>query len=107
MLTAKDHFVAAVSHEASGRPSRLVLGHLELLAESPHLSDELSHQVRVVQRNAVRLRELVADLLLVAEMKDGHLTLTGQPVCTSRTSVIAAGGRGPARRAARRRVAAR
>ncbi len=78
-LTAKDHFVAAVSHELR-TPLTSVLGHLELLVESPHLSDELSDQVRVVQRNAVRLRELVADLLLVAQMKDGYLTLTRQPV---------------------------
>ena len=37
-------------------------------------------RVRVVQRNAVRLRELVADLLLVAQMTDGRLALDRQPV---------------------------
>ena len=78
-LTAKDHFVAAVSHELR-TPLTSVLGHLELLADSPDLSDEASDRVRVVQRNAVRLRELVADLLLVAQMTDGHLALNRLPV---------------------------
>jgi two-component system phosphate regulon sensor histidine kinase PhoR len=78
-LTAKDHFVAAVSHELR-TPLTSVLGHLELLAESPYLAEELCDRVRVVQRNAVRLRVLVADLLLVAQMTDGRLALTCLPV---------------------------
>ena len=78
-LTAKDHFVAAVSHELR-TPLTSVLGHLELLADLPHLSDEATERVRVVQRNAVRLRELVADLLLVAQMTDGHLALDRLPI---------------------------
>jgi two-component system phosphate regulon sensor histidine kinase PhoR len=78
-LTAKDHFVATVSHELR-TPLTSVLGHLELMAESPHLPHELSDRVRVVQRNAVRLRELVADLLLVAQMTDTRLELNRMSV---------------------------
>ncbi|MDX6371365.1 MAG: two-component system, OmpR family, phosphate regulon sensor histidine kinase PhoR [Nocardioidaceae bacterium] len=94
-LTAKDHFVASASHELR-TPLTSVLGHLELLADSPLLPDELSDRVQVVQRNAVRLRELVADLLLVAQMKDGHLALTRLPVSLTDLVVEAADALQPA-----------
>ena len=98
-LTAKDHFVAAVSHELR-TPLTSVLGHLELLADLPDLSDEASDRVRVVQRNAVRLRELVADLLLVAQMTDGHLALDRLPVDLADLVVEAADAVQPAAQAA-------
>ncbi len=94
-LTAKEHFVAAVSHELR-TPLTSVLGNLELIADSPHLPVELSDRVRVVQRNAVRLRELVADLLLVAQMTDGRLALARQPVDLAALVVEATDGARPA-----------
>jgi two-component system, OmpR family, phosphate regulon sensor histidine kinase PhoR len=94
-LTAKDHFVAAVSHELR-TPLTSVLGHLELLADLPDLSDEASDRVRVVQRNAVRLRELVADLLLVAQMTDGNLALNRLPVNLADLVIEAADAAQPA-----------
>ncbi len=98
-LTAKDHFVAAVSHELR-TPLTSVLGHLELLADSPDLSHEASERVGVVQRNAVRLRELVADLLLVAQMTDGHLALNRLPVDLAELVVEATHAVDPAAQAA-------
>ncbi len=94
-LTAKDHFVAAVSHELR-TPLTSVLGHLELLADLPDLSDEATERVGVVQRNAVRLRELVADLLLVAQMTDGRLALNRLPVDLAELVVEAADAAQPA-----------
>ncbi len=109
-LTAKDHFVAAVSHELR-TPLTSVLGNLELIADSPELTDEVSERVRVVQRNAERLRELVADLLLVAQMTDGRLALTRQPVDLADLVATAAARRrargGGCRGHARRRPARR
>ena len=100
-LTAKDHFVAAVSHELR-TPLTSVLGNLELLADSPHLSDDVADRIRVVQRNAVRLRELVADLLLVAQMTDGRLALTRLPVDLADLVVEAAEAAQPAADGGRR-----
>jgi two-component system phosphate regulon sensor histidine kinase PhoR len=78
-LTAKDHFVAVVSHELR-TPLTSVLGNLELIQDSPGLTDEIVERLRVVERNAIRLRELVADLLLTAQMTDGRVEITRIPV---------------------------
>jgi PAS domain S-box-containing protein len=74
-LAAKDHFVAAVSHELR-TPLTSVLGNLELIRDIEELSPEVADRLRVVERNAVRLRELVADLLQVAQITDGRLRLS-------------------------------
>ena len=78
-VAAKDHFVAAVSHELR-TPLTSVLGNLELIQDSAELPASLVDRVRAVERNAVRLRELVADLLEVAQMTDGQLRLDRQPL---------------------------
>lgn len=65
-LAVKDEFVASVSHELR-TPMTSVLGHLELLAEDPALTEALRARVRTVERNAVRLRQLVTDLLQVQQ----------------------------------------
>jgi two-component system, OmpR family, phosphate regulon sensor histidine kinase PhoR len=74
-LAAKDHFVAAVSHELR-TPLTSVLGNLELIRDMDELSPQVADRLRVVERNAVRLRELVADLLQVAQITDGRLRLS-------------------------------
>jgi PAS domain S-box-containing protein len=78
-LAAKDHFVAAVSHELR-TPLTSVLGNLELIRETAELSPQVADRLRVVERNAVRLRELVADLLQVAQITDGRLRLSRREV---------------------------
>jgi two-component system, OmpR family, phosphate regulon sensor histidine kinase PhoR len=60
-VDARDHFVAAVSHELR-TPLTSVLGHLELLEDSPHLPASLVGRVEVIERNATRLQELVGEL---------------------------------------------
>ncbi len=71
-LEVKDEFVASVSHELR-TPMTSVLGHLELLAEDPTIPEHAVGQLRTVERNAVRLRQLVSDLLHVASGRDGGL----------------------------------
>ena len=73
-IEVKDEFVASVSHELR-TPLTSVLGHLELLSESDDLPAEAAAQLRVVQRNALRLQALLADLLLIGQVADGTLEL--------------------------------
>ncbi|GAW51813.1 MULTISPECIES: sensor histidine kinase [unclassified Nocardioides] len=73
-LDVKDEFVASVSHELR-TPLTAVLGHLELLADRTDLPADMAQQVRVIERNAVRLRHLVGDLLHVAQVRDSGLQL--------------------------------
>ena len=73
-IEVKDEFVASVSHELR-TPLTSVLGHLELLCESDELPEGAAAQLRVVQRNALRLQGLLADLLLIGQVADGTLEL--------------------------------
>jgi signal transduction histidine kinase len=77
-IEVKDEFVASVSHELR-TPLTSVLGHLEMLCESDDLPQETAAQLRVIQRNAVRLQALLADLLLIGQVADGSLELQMGP----------------------------
>ena len=74
----KDEFIALVSHELR-TPLTSIRGYLELL-----LVDELPREQReylqVVERNSHRLLRLVSDLLLLAQIEAGKLTLEVQPL---------------------------
>ncbi|MEZ5099159.1 MAG: PAS domain S-box protein [Thermoleophilia bacterium] len=71
----KDEFVALVSHELR-TPLTSILGYLELLlTETDELDEQQRHFLGVVERNAQRLLRLVGDLLFVAQMDAGRLTL--------------------------------
>ena len=78
-LKVKDDFVASVSHELR-TPLTSVLGHLELLTDRPDLPPDIARQLAVVERNALRLQTLVTDLLDVARVQEGSLTLTLDPL---------------------------
>ncbi|MEP9362132.1 ATP-binding protein [Nocardioides sp. CN2-186] len=69
-MQVKDEFVSSVSHELR-TPLTAVLGHLEMLCDHDDLPASVSAQLRVVQRNALRLRALVSDLLQVAQASEG------------------------------------
>lgn len=73
-IEVKDEFVASVSHELR-TPLTSMLGHLEMLCEREELPAEPAAQLRVVQRNALRLQALLADLLLIGQVADGTLEL--------------------------------
>jgi signal transduction histidine kinase len=77
----KDDFVASVSHELR-TPLTSIRGYLELLREGD--AGELSHEQRkfvlIVERNADRLLRLVGDLLFVAQVEAGKITLDPQSI---------------------------
>ena len=77
-LQAREVFASSVSHELR-TPLSTVLGHLEMLLEGGELSEAAARQMRTVQRNAVRLRYLVSDLLDPAARGQGAVALSYSP----------------------------
>ena len=76
----KDDFVASVSHELR-TPLTSIDGYLNLLVEdSDNLTEEQRKFVTVVQRNCERLTRLVGDLLFVAQVDAGRISLRSAPV---------------------------
>ncbi len=77
----KDEFFALVSHELR-TPLTSIIGYLELLGEEAHDADradpaaaQRAQFLGVVDRNARRLLRLVGDLLFVAQVEAGKLSL--------------------------------
>jgi PAS domain S-box-containing protein len=71
----KDEFIALVSHELR-TPLTSIRGYLEfLLEDSDGLPPEQARFLTVVDRNAERLQHLVNDLLFVAQVDAGRLTI--------------------------------
>ncbi len=69
----KDGFVALVSHEVR-TPLTSILGYLELLAEQD-LTDEQRSYTNTIGRNSHRLLRLINDLLFIAQIEDGQMTV--------------------------------
>ncbi|CAN5490835.1 hypothetical protein BH11ACT8_BH11ACT8_18710 [soil metagenome] len=79
-MQVQDEFVASVSHEIR-TPLSSVLGYLEILADTDGLPAEVSAQLGIIQRNALRLQALLSDLLHVGQMGgEGSLLLEPSPV---------------------------
>jgi two-component system phosphate regulon sensor histidine kinase PhoR len=78
-MQVKEEFVATVSHELR-TPLTSVLGHVELLVDRDDLPHGVQQQVRVIERNAVRLLALVTDLLHVAQATNGSMKLQRRQV---------------------------
>jgi signal transduction histidine kinase len=71
----KDEFFALVSHELR-TPLTSIIGYLELvLDDEEELSPEARRFLEVVDRNAKRLLRLVGDMLFVAQVEAGRLSL--------------------------------
>jgi PAS domain S-box-containing protein len=71
----KDEFIALVSHELR-TPLTSIRGYLEfLLEDADGLAPDQVRFLRVVERNAERLQHLVNDLLFVAQVDAGRLTI--------------------------------
>jgi two-component system phosphate regulon sensor histidine kinase PhoR len=85
-MQVKDEFVTSVSHELR-TPLTSVLGYLEMLCEHDGLPADVIAQLRVVQRNALRLRALLSDLLHVGQAGEDSLQLQRAPV--DLTAVVA------------------
>jgi len=75
----KEEFVSLVSHELR-TPLTSVIGYLELLLDGEDLNEEQRRYLGVIQRNAERLLSLISELLLVAQIQAGKLTVERRPV---------------------------
>ncbi len=76
----KDEFFALVSHELR-TPLTSIIGYLELvLDDEEELSPDARRFLEVVERNAKRLLRLVGDMLFVAQVEAGRLSLERAPV---------------------------
>ncbi len=78
-MQIQDEFVSSVSHELR-TPLTSVLGYLETLCEHEALPADVITQLQVVQRNALRLRALLSDLLHVGQVGEDRLQLHRAPV---------------------------
>jgi PAS domain S-box-containing protein len=72
----KDEFVALVSHELR-TPLTSIRGYLELVldGEAGDVTDDQRQFLGIVERNANRLLDLVGDLLFLAQIEAGKLSL--------------------------------
>jgi len=75
----KDDFVSLVSHELR-TPLTSIRGYVELLEDDDTLTPEQQRFLGIVDRNAGRLLHLVGDLLFLAQVDAGRMTLDLQPV---------------------------
>ncbi len=76
----KDEFVGLVSHELR-TPLTSIRGYLELvLDDRDDLSEDHQKYLEVVQRNSKRLLQLVSDLLFVAQVDAGRLSVEHEEV---------------------------
>jgi signal transduction histidine kinase/L-asparagine transporter-like permease len=78
---AKDEFIGLVSHELR-TPLTSIHGYLELIQDpkTGELNADQQHFIEVIDRNSLRLLQLVGDLLLVAQSDAGELVLAIEDV---------------------------
>src|SRR5260370_132173 len=76
----RQEFVANVSHELR-TPLSLIKGYVETLLEGAKDHPEVAAKfLQTIDRNAERLRLLIADLLTISELEAGRVKLNLQPV---------------------------
>jgi signal transduction histidine kinase len=92
----KDRVLAMVSHDLRS-PLTSVRGYVELLLDEDTgpLSEDQRHFLEIVKRNADRLDGQIGDLLLVASIAEGRLSLVRAPVNLSELVADAAEAAAP------------
>ena len=72
----KDQFVSSVSHELR-TPLTSMVGYLEILldGEAGELDEQQRHFLEIINRNCTRLNKLIDDILFVARVDAGRLSL--------------------------------
>ncbi|GGQ73616.1 ATP-binding protein [Couchioplanes azureus] len=96
LAAATDEYIALVGHELR-TPLTSIGAYIEMLAAAPELEPDLRALAEVVDRNSRRLRELVDQLLDLAALDGGHLTLlSGRVDLTELVGAAVAAARGPA-----------
>ncbi len=83
---AKDEFFALVSHELR-TPLTSIIGYVELVLDDEALGADARRFLEIVHRNAQRLLRLVGDMLFVAQVEAGRLSLERDRVAL-RTVVV-------------------
>jgi signal transduction histidine kinase len=79
----KDGLVAVVSNELR-HPIGVIRAYTGMLLESTGLTNEDRHNAGVVDRTAALLTRLVEDLLDLARLDAGHITVEPQPISAAR-----------------------
>ena len=75
----KSRLIATISHELKN-PLASILGHLDLLAFEPGLTSSATESTAAIERAADRMRSIIDDLLLLAQVADPDTVLDGAPV---------------------------
>jgi len=75
----KSRLIATISHELKN-PLASILGHLELLELEPDLTSSVTESASAIERAADRMRSIIDDLLLLAQVNDPDTELDGAPV---------------------------
>ena len=75
----KDDFLATLSHELR-TPLNAILGYVHMMRSGAVPEEREEHAMRVIERNATALAQIVADVLEVSRIAAGKLRLTLQPV---------------------------
>jgi signal transduction histidine kinase len=76
---SRDEFFALVSHEMR-TPLTSIIGYLQLVLDDEALGRDARRFLQIVHRNAQRLLRLVGDMLFVAQVEAGRLTLDREVV---------------------------
>ena len=79
----KDELAAVVIHELRN-PIGVIRGYVETLLESPHLHETDRRYAGVVDRTTGHLQRLVDDLLDLARLDAGHLSIDPRPMAAGR-----------------------
>ena len=77
-LKAKTEFLATTSHEIR-TPLNGILGMTQVLLADRRVQDDLRERLEVVQGAGETMKALVDDILDVAKMESGRLTVTAEP----------------------------
>lgn len=87
-LAAKTEFLATTSHEIR-TPLNGILGMTQVMLADPKLAEDTRERLGVVQSAGATMRALVDDILDVAKMETGNMTIEHLPmdVCTVLTDV--------------------
>ena len=75
----KSQLIATISHELKN-PLTSILGHVEMVESGPDVSGALSKSISAMGRAAERMRSIIEDLLLLAQVADPDAVLAPEPV---------------------------
>jgi signal transduction histidine kinase len=78
-LKAKTEFLATTSHEIR-TPLNGILGMTQVMLSNPSLSSDVRDRIGIVQGAGLTMRALVDDILDVAKMETGNLTVDAAPM---------------------------